>query len=528
VSVEASLPTPVEKAEPTAAPARAGLLARTVGRLDDLLNPIVVKELRQAVKSRIVVTGLLVLLVFQLFVIGLYLAFRTSDRIDLTLGSEIFLVLQGILVGTCLLLIPAYAGIRIAAERSDTNVDLLFISTLKPGAILRGKFLSATVLTLIIFSACAPFMTFTYLLRGLDIPTILFVLGADFLAVLGGTMLMLFLGAVPTNWPLKVALFLPGLVALGCLFAATMSLATMLLQVMGGVPLEMPEFWAGALGVGSVYLGLVGLFFVWSVAVISPPSTNRMLPVRLFMLLQWVVTGAASAFWSRTVDHHGPVQLWLMLTTVLFALQIVISINEREAWGSRVSRKIPRKVLLRPLAFLFYSGSAGGLAFSVLMILATFVAAGLWHEANPMIHGHNEAPAPFLAAALIAGYTLAYSLTAVQARAWLFRRHIRPVYTWVLALLFLGLGCTLPFIAAYLVYFNEFRFPHETEWWLWANPFNAVYEALDKSWSDWNSIYFRVEDTILVVSAWCVLVVVASVPWFLGQVRGFGTSERSQ
>ena len=56
-------------------------------------------------------------------------------------------------------------------SRKD-NVDLLFISTLKPRAIMAGKLQSAVILVLMVFSACAPFMTFTYLLRGLDMPTI--------------------------------------------------------------------------------------------------------------------------------------------------------------------------------------------------------------------------------------------------------------------------------------------------------------------------------------------------------------------
>src|SRR5205807_7480474 len=92
-----------------------------------------------------------------------------------TAGRQVFRILQGILLGTCLL-VPIYAGLRLGAERSDTNVDLLFISTLRPRAIVAGKLLSSLVLVLLVFSACTPFMTFSYLLRGLDIPTIGLVL----------------------------------------------------------------------------------------------------------------------------------------------------------------------------------------------------------------------------------------------------------------------------------------------------------------------------------------------------------------
>ena len=98
---------------------------------------------------------------------------------------------------TLMLLVPAYAAIRLAGERSDHNVDLLFISTLRPRSIIAGKFFAALVLAILVFSTCAPFMTFTYLLRGIDIPTILIVLGFDLLGMLLSTIIALFVAAVP-------------------------------------------------------------------------------------------------------------------------------------------------------------------------------------------------------------------------------------------------------------------------------------------------------------------------------------------
>ncbi len=47
-----------------------------------------------------------------------------------------FTFVQGILLGTCLVIIPAMTGVRLAVERSDVNVDLLFISSLSPRAVL--------------------------------------------------------------------------------------------------------------------------------------------------------------------------------------------------------------------------------------------------------------------------------------------------------------------------------------------------------------------------------------------------------
>ena len=136
-------------------------LTAILDRLDDQLNPIVVKELRQAVKSRMVVGILGLFLGLQLLLLGFYLLSgemrSQSQVIDWSAGYEVFRIQQGILLFTIMIAVPAYACIRLANERTDQNVDLMFISTLRPASIVWGKFFAAVVLGLLVFSACAPF-----------------------------------------------------------------------------------------------------------------------------------------------------------------------------------------------------------------------------------------------------------------------------------------------------------------------------------------------------------------------------------
>src|SRR5262249_54971552 len=144
----------------------------------------------------------------QLFLLGFMLLAREvssgSAVIDWNAGYTIFQIQQGILLVTIMMLVPAYACIRLANERGDHNVDLMFISTLRPASIVWRKFFAAMVLGLLIFSACAPFMTFAYLLRGIDIPTILTVLGIDLFAMFFGIMVALFLASIPGGRLVKV------------------------------------------------------------------------------------------------------------------------------------------------------------------------------------------------------------------------------------------------------------------------------------------------------------------------------------
>jgi len=53
-----------------------------------------------------------------------------------------------------------------------------------------------------------------------------------------------------------------------------------------------------------------------------------------------------------------------------------------------VRRTIPRNPLLRLLAFLFYTGSAGGIAWCVLLFVATMLAG---YELSAFVPGYRVA-----------------------------------------------------------------------------------------------------------------------------------------
>ncbi|MBC8094767.1 MAG: hypothetical protein H7Y43_03035, partial [Akkermansiaceae bacterium] len=84
-------------------------------------NPVVVKELRQSVRSW-AVTGMLLLFLAVLFCTALALLISQSfeTTVDQRLGGQIFQVFTGILTGASLLFIPLYVGVRLAAERQDS------------------------------------------------------------------------------------------------------------------------------------------------------------------------------------------------------------------------------------------------------------------------------------------------------------------------------------------------------------------------------------------------------------------------
>lgn len=229
-----------------------------------------------------------------------------------------------------------------------------------------------------------PFLTFTYLMRGIDIPSILIVLWIDLLSVLLSTQAALFLAVIPAPRVLKVLLFFFGFIALCYMYAGAVWATGNLIHQ--GVPdFFDSEFWAGmGLTTLAVLLGTAQLA-CWSVGVISPPSANRALVGRLFLVFTWVIMGAGclavSLFWSWGPWVRGlPVAVWAGCSVLLFCLQMLISTNERDSWGPRVTRTIPRWPLLRLLAFLFYSGSAGGVLLSVICSALSLLAVSTWQN----------------------------------------------------------------------------------------------------------------------------------------------------
>lgn len=508
--------------------------ARLVDKMDDLFNPIVVKELRQAVKSRIVIAALFLFLLIELVILLMSLSLEANLQMDSAnshVGRKIFELLEGLLLGTCMLLIPTYAGIRLAAEHSDTNVDLLFISTLRPRGIIAGKLQASIVLILLIFSACAPFMTFTYLLRGIDVPSILLLLVLDFLMVLLATQGAIFLGAVPANPGLKLLLGLMGLGMLIALFVYTMLFSVEMLDLGMGSRLDSIEFWMIAGAVAILLLGTGGLFFTWSVAIVSPPSANRALPVRLYILGYWLVTGGVAILLTR--HFHTPVALylWQWAIVALLCSQIVVSINEREQWGMRVRRTIPRRGWLRGIAFMTYSGAAGGVLFALLLIALTLIFLSMplhyWTEISPLMPGRpadDFLPLTTFVLLLIALYTVDYCLTAVWLRHMLFAGRLKASYTWVLALVLWGLGSALPYPLLFLFKNQEWQSRQLSPWWQITNPVSTIFTCVE---GGTEGTPFRMKCLPFLIG-WGQIALLGCLPWIVRQMKRFHPPEKER
>lgn len=438
----------------------------------DWVNPVAVKEFRQAVQSRWVVAVLMLFLLVDVMFVGSYLALSTDVATNARAGRTTLATLLAILMSTCVGFVPLYSGIRLSLERNDSNIDLLFITTIRPGAIVRGKYLSAMALTLLIFSACMPFMVLTYLLGGVDVPTILFLLAAGFAACAVANALGIFAGSVSGSWLIR------GLAGGGCVFvlcylgAGVIALLNeMLVRGMGIATVDAGQFWSVLATVALLASLTIGLFYVLSVALLSPVLSNRMLLPRVYLIASWIAAGSVTAVWSWHEHEVWPIGSWMIGSGIAWMITAVAAMGERDTWTTRVRRAIPRNPLLRAIAFLIYTGSAGGVIFSGIMFAATVgvtyyvcYVCGL----SDLRHKFSGDSLSNVAGSLatVFGYILCYCLTTAFLRITLFRR--LPTATLALiTIIVAAFAMIVPFLFAFI--FME-RTSHTVPWYMLGSP----------------------------------------------------------
>jgi hypothetical protein len=481
------------------------------------MNPVVVKELRQAVRSW-AVTGMLMLFLVVLFITTVVFLIEESFQLssNLQVGGEIFLSFMTILAAASILFIPLYTGIRMAAERQENNNDLLYISTLSPLRIIWGKFICGAYITLLFFSACMPFMAFTNLLRGVDLPTVFFVLAYLFVVVCAANQLAIFVACLPVTRPFKVLLALGEFVMSFWIIGIVVFSSSEMMRSGIGSMMARGTFWMTTASIGGIIVMFGGLLFVLSVTLISPPSANRALLPRIYVTVILISGGLLAREWARYERRPEAVYIWMVLATYISIGALIATVSNSDQLSRRVRRRIPKFRLLRALAFLFFNGAAGGLVWVTGLVLLTYLAAitNSDYGATPSAFGW-DAYSSFLEiypALLI--YAFAYSLTGLYIhRRFLSRRPAK--LAGVIALVLGSVVAVGPEIVLFFTNQLSWRaFQH-------VQPGNAAnLFAVTTSEDRMAHLY--------VASAWLAIALVVNARWFFAQLRSFRPPETNE
>ena len=345
---------------------------RTESRLErasEYLNPILVKEARQALKSRqfVLTFSLLLLLGWAWSLLGVALA---SPTIYYGAMGPFLLAGYYLVLNVPLLMVVPFAAFRsLAGEREDGTYELLSITTLSARQVVTGKLGSAVLQMLVYYSALAPCIAFTYLLRGVDILSIAFLLAVTFLISLVLSALGVLIGTASRvrHWQVLLSVLL--VIGLGWVCFMWSMISMQLLVSNEVIPFDQVEFWLAMATTLTFAISLIVLFTAAAAAQLSFASENRSTRLRIIMLSQQLLAVGWFMFYWVWMQAEEWLVFLILCSGLGWLTYGALMIGERAQLSPRERRSLPQSVLGRILFTWFNPGSGTGYIFAVSNLL---------------------------------------------------------------------------------------------------------------------------------------------------------------
>ncbi|MEA4863219.1 MAG: ABC transporter permease [Victivallaceae bacterium] len=355
-----------------------------------IVNPVLIKEMRQYFNNRFLVIVMALMLVGELLAF-LALAVGTSyDEMEVD-GSGIFLANGVLLISWLAILLICGLGslTRFRAERSQMELDYSSVTPLTPHRIVRGKLLGALAMMLFIAAMNLPFIVISYFLRGVSLPLVSLYFALIFEMGMGMTLIGLIFGAASNRrlvWLYVAGVFMGGVSMSGVMTAsASISLEDEIMYTMLAI----------------VPFLIVG--YSLAVAAASGDGRDRFALFRISTLVLLALLPALAAAKTALGWSIGALfEASLIIGAMLMILYFAVSAWEQAAHPAGVLYLVPRRLTPRILRFLLSGGSWSGMLLAAPM-LAMFAFSGEY--------GHPTHDIYALAISFSV-YFLAYSLLA--------------------------------------------------------------------------------------------------------------------
>jgi len=340
--------------------------------LSDRVNPIVIKEVRQALRGDAffkLIWGVLLLSALASLV-ALTLAGRITEAEQV--GLAFFGTVYSCLCLALMVVTPISAFQSLANEWDDDSFELLVASDLGPGQIIRGKLFSALVQGGLVAVAFLPMFAVALTLPGLDLIAAVMALLLLYLFCATSTALALGVASLSRRRPIRI--LLQGLLTAALLLAAfgLIRLGLILVVDVGPRLGSWPGISLFVVFAAAMLLGILALLIAQ--ARICHPEENRSTPLRRWSLVTAVVVcGLYGAVHLRTGGPPGILlavghYVLLGLAPFLFAFTTEsVRLPKRVAFEFR-SKSAPR------LPILMAPGGARGLVFAWVIVILVVVA----------------------------------------------------------------------------------------------------------------------------------------------------------
>ncbi|TWU47754.1 ABC transporter permease [Rubripirellula reticaptiva] len=344
-------------------------------RIGDALNPILVKETRQALKSRQFVITFSVLLVAALAwtIIGslsmMPQIYTSPSAPRMLIGYYLVLALPMLIV------VPLAAYRSLEGEIDDGTLELLSITVLSPWQIVLGKLASAMLQMLLYFVALFPCVAYAYTLRGVDLPTTLLMMGILLVSAIELTIVALFFAPVARTRTGRITTLLA---VMGMLLMAEWTIGFLVIgMILEGNPLTGEQVLLAVIATISLSLALGHLFLTATAAQLTPESENRSTHLRVSLMIVSAVVLGLCMLAIKMLDDDAGIAISSMAATGLAGLWTLCSsmfTGESSTMTPRVRRELPSSLLARATLTWLTPGPASGLVFSVVNIVVITAA----------------------------------------------------------------------------------------------------------------------------------------------------------
>lgn len=362
-------------------------LDRALESFGERMNPILVRDVRRAMKGQIFVVAFMSVLLFAflgtlLVLLGVWrqargeataldevtaeFAVNGSSLPAQLLFGGLFFLLSVAVTG----IVPLLAFFSMSAERDESTLDLLSLASLRPGAIVRGKLFALALQALLFYAAITPFIATCFLMRGLSLEVFLASMGMSVLFCAGLTSLGLLLSCLKLP---KVGRL--GLLILFGFLAYGMNMA---LVFGAGTTAQNPSLLAdtdfrAACGIFGGFAVLMTAFsLAFSPGQLAHLEENRTTGPRL-------ATTAAVVFFLfgclvlRSLGVNSEIRfMFIWFSFYLLTIPLALFVSEHEFLGRRVGMGLRRYGPLAVLAAPWLPGGGRGMIFALLHLAVMF------------------------------------------------------------------------------------------------------------------------------------------------------------
>ena len=351
-------------------------------RLSDWLNPILVKETRQALKSQQFVWTFILMM---LAVVGWTIAgvtLMTPGIYFLPAGPSLLFGYFLILLVPVIVVIPMSAFRSMSSELEDGTHDILSLSSLTSRQIVIGKLLVAVLQAIVFFSAVTPCICLTYLLRGVGIDYILVMVSGTFaISVLASMIAILFATLAKTRERQVLMTLCLFLVLVPTLFGWVGFCGSMMRETF---PFDRPEFWWSLLGVSAIVASYLWLTILVAAAKIGIVTENHSTRIRRWLLVPhffWLWFAVSIEILAAPEGRH-----WVFFLSIIglhWFIAGVVMIGENGQITPRARRGLPASGTGRLLFSWFNPGGGPGYVFGIASMASVILSLWLVIQFSP-------------------------------------------------------------------------------------------------------------------------------------------------